>query len=367
MSINIHFCPEQWEQLNHDWSAWWAGELDRPMVMIEGFVPSSDQPDYNSWQDLVPYLFSLTTPADRVIDYFQRQLESMRYYGDAWPRWWPNFGPGIAASFLGACLIPTKDTTWFEPEEEIALPQLNLGFNPENEWWRRVKELTELAVERWGESVCVGFTDLGGNLDILASFLTPQQLLFALIDAPEEVICQVKTITSAWLCYYLELAAIIVPAGRGTCPWGSIWSPKRCYMLQSDFAYMISPSMFERFVLPDLEACCNEMEHGFYHLDGKGQIPHLDLLLSIDRLRGIQWIPGEGSPPPQAWLPLLKRIREGGKLCQIYVSPEGARSIVRELGGRGFALHINQTMKEDEARSFLQMLASEGDRCPITP
>ncbi len=46
-------------------------------------------------------------------------------------------------------------------------------------------------------------------------------------------------------------------------------------MLQCDFAYMISPQMFERFVLPDLTACCEALEHGFYHLDGKGQIRHL--------------------------------------------------------------------------------------------
>ena len=43
---------------------------------------------------------------------------------------------------------------------------------------------------------------------------------------------------------------------------------------------------------------------------------------------------------PSNWLPLLKRIRDAGKLCQLYVSPEGARTIIRELGGRGFALHI---------------------------
>ncbi len=46
-------------------------------------------------------------------------------------------------------------------------------------------------------------------------------------------------------------------------------------MLQSDFAYMLSPSMFERFVLPDLETICNHLDYGFYHLDGKNQIPHL--------------------------------------------------------------------------------------------
>ena len=132
-------------------------------------------------------------------------------------------------------------------------------------------------------------------------------------------------------------------------------------MLQSDFSYMISPQMFERFVLPDVAACCAALDHGFYHLDGKGQIPHLDMLLSLERLRGIQWIPGDGQPPPEQWLPLLKRIRDAGKLCQLYVSPAGARTIVRELGGRGFALYIDQKMSQDQAEDFLHVLAAEND------
>ena len=44
------------------------------------------------------------------------------------------------------------------------------------------------------------------------------------------------------------------PICRGTDTWAPIWAPDRTYMLQSDFAYMISPSMFERFVVPDLVA-----------------------------------------------------------------------------------------------------------------
>jgi hypothetical protein len=168
-----------------------------------------------------------------------------------------------------------------------------------------------------------------------------------------------NSITRLWLRYYDELYTLIEPGGRGTTPWASIWSPARCYMLQSDFAYMISPRMFERFVLPDLAACCEKLDHAFYHLDGVGQLCHLDMLLSLERLRGIQWIPGDGQPPPEGWLPVLQRIRDASKLCQLYVSPEGARTIVRELGGRGFALYILHTMSRAEAESFLRVIQRE--------
>jgi 5-methyltetrahydrofolate--homocysteine methyltransferase len=360
MAIKVQFREEDWARVEAAWSAWWAGELERPLVMIEEVEPPAGI-HVSNILDLGPpaSTFPLDLPADEVLDYYQARLEAKRFYGDAWPKWWTNFGPGIAAGFLGARVGISNSTTWFEPAEKVPITGLALTFDPENAWWQRVRQLTHRAVARWGNNVAVGHTDLGGNLDILASLLTTERLLFDLSDHPQEVVRLANRLTRLWLRYYDALHALIEPAGRGTTPWAAIWSPGRCYMLQSDFAYMISPPMFERFVLPDLAACCDRLDHAFYHLDGAGQIGHLDMLLSLERLRGIQWIPGDGQPPPEGWLPLLKRIRDGGKLCQLYVSPEGARTIVRELGGRGFALYIQQPMSQTEAESFLEVIQAE--------
>ena len=306
--------------------------------------------------------FPLDFPAQRVIDFYQAHLENMNYYGDAWPKWWPDFGPGIVAGYLGAQVKRAPETIWFDPPEEHAIDRLHLTYAEANPWWQRTLELTRAAVESWGDRVCIGFTDLGGNLDILASFRTTQQLLLDLYDAPEEVSRLRGEITRAWLRYYGELLAIIQQTGRGTTPWAYIWSLQPCYMLQSDFAYMISPKMFERFVLPDIAACCENIDHAFYHLDGKGQIPHLDMLLSLERLQGVQWIPGDGSPPPENWLPLLKRIREAGKLCQINLSFEGARQVVGALGGKGFAIWIKDPgeITAEDAADMVKTLVREG-------
>ncbi|MDH7484914.1 MAG: hypothetical protein QHJ81_01410 [Anaerolineae bacterium] len=355
MTIHVHFTDADWERIERDWTAWWAGELDRALVVIESLGPAagSTLPEAPEFVTNLP----LDMPAEEVIDRYQARLEATRFYGDAWPRWWPNFGPGIVAGFLGAQVHRAPDTVWFAPAREVDIEALHLAYDPDNFWWQRVQELTRLAVTRWGDRVTVGHTDLGGNLDILASLRTTQQLLYDLYDAPEEVARLAGEITRLWLRYYDELTAIIRTAGRGTTPWATIWSPGRCYMLQCDFAYMISPPMFERFVLPDLEACCAVLDHAFYHLDGRGQIPHLDMLLSLERLRGIQWVPGEGQPPPEEWLPLLQRIRAANKLCQLTVTPQGARAIVRALGGKGFAFFIQPPLAPDEAQDFLASLS----------
>jgi hypothetical protein len=357
---SIHFTYEDWERVQRDTCAWWAGELDRPLVWLSAAGPVASLPF--GYQSNYP----LDMPADQVVDGYAPVLAATRYYGDAFPWLWINFGPGIMAGFLGAkvnSVTQPLETVWFTPVEKKPIQDLTLAFDPQNPWWRRVKEITGVFVDRYGEMLQVSHTDLGGNLDILASFLETQQLLMDVVEQPDEVLRLVRQITTLWIRYYDELEALLRPACPGTSCWTPLWSPGKTYMLQCDFSYMISPRMFEKFVLPDLAGLCGHLDHGFYHLDGRGEIPHLDLLLSISRLRGIQWIPGDGAPPPEDWLPLLKRVRDGNKLCQVFVTPEGARKIVRSLGGRGFLFVIYATQEQfpdgETARAFLHTLARE--------
>jgi 5-methyltetrahydrofolate--homocysteine methyltransferase len=355
MSINLNYTEEDWERIGRDWNRWWAGELDRPMVVIEN-------PFVFSIPTQMTREFLLERPVDEVLDEHQMMLEARQFFVDAWPRWWPNFGPGIIAGFLGADVHCTAETAtvWFAADDCPPIDKLHLTYDGDNIWWTRILDLTRGAVERWGDKVCVAHTDLGGNLDILASFRTTEQLLYDLYDAPHEVSRLGDEITTLWLRYYDELYEIIRQTGRGTTPWAPIWSPGRTYMLQSDFCFMISPDMFERFILPDLAACIESLDHPFYHLDGPGQIRHLDMLLSLEKLAGIQWIPGDGQPQAHEWLSLLTRIRDAGKLCQVYVSAEWARTIVQEVGGRGFAFYILSFIdSQEEADDLMRVLASE--------
>lgn len=352
---SLQFTEQDWARVEQNTTAWWNGELDRPLVYLSVRAPLTGAEPFGYHSN-----YPIDMPADQVVDRYVPSLEATRFYADAFPWIWVNFGPGILSGFLGAevnSVTEPGETVWFNPPEHRTVENLDLQYDPENAWWRRVQHITAAFVDRFGPLLQVSHTDLGGNLDVLASFVTTEQLLLDVIDRPEAVLRQVNRITGLWLRYYDALDQLIRPTCPGTSTWTPIWSPGRTYMLQSDFSYMISPRMFERFVIPDLTAICDRLDHAFYHLDGKGEIPHLPLLLDIPRLRGIQWIPGDGQPSPDQWLPLLKRIRDGGKLCQVFVTAEGALRITRELGGKGFLFVIQTSGDEfqnpEEVQAFL--------------
>jgi hypothetical protein len=367
MTTLSQFTNNYWTKLRNDWLLWWQGKLDRPLVVIEAFDVRSNF----TYEHLYPNLFqfdSNLTP-EQVLLQVEAVIQSVHWLGDAYPRWWLNFGPGILAAFLGSQVRYANGITWFKPIlKEENLKTVSLSLDPENQYYQRVLSIFKAAVQRWEQLLTIGYPDLGGILDILASLRGVEKLLLDLVDTPQEVLRLCKEVADVWLQVFSQLNQLLETAKHGFSSWAPLWMPASGYMLQSDFSYMISPRMFKTFVLPTLITCCQAMQFPFYHLDGKGQLSHLKSLLEIEQLKGIQWIPGDGAPPAEDWLELLTEIRRHHKLCQVYVTPAGAQKIVRELGGQGFVLslweqdpnghHRNLTLQE--AEKALEMLQQEG-------
>ena len=206
----LNFTNEDWARVERDTMAWWEGELDRPLLWLAVTDPVDAGRPHGFMTN-----YPLSMPVGEVLDRHAPFLEATHFYGDAFPWLWPNFGPGMVAGFAGAqvhSVTEPSETVWFTPAEETSIADLDLAYDPDNVWWRRVQDLTALAVERYGVQLAVAHADLGGNLDILASFREAEGLLFDMVDHPEEVERVASQITELWIRYYDELDRIIRPA-----------------------------------------------------------------------------------------------------------------------------------------------------------
>ena len=129
-------------------------------------------------------------------------------------------------------------------------------------------------------------------------------------------------------------------------------------MLQCDFCCMISPRMFERFVKPELAESCRKLDRAFYHLDGPGQLRHLDSLLEIPELAGVQWIPGAGAAPADEWIDVYRRIRAAGKLVQFTGDVDQLERVGQALGSlRGFCTFPEWVMHDQQDGLFRKLEA----------
>jgi len=328
-----------WNAHRTTWNRWWNHDLERPIVIASDGGSPSDRPSW--WGCQLGGVPASVSPAE-IAATAERSLATQVLHGDAFPTYWVNFGPGVLSAFLGGDLQADLRTTWFTPGLHTgqAIADVRIPDRLSGPWWDYVQAVTRACADRFGRRAVIGTTDIGGNLDVLAALRDANQLLLDCMDDPAEVDRLCRDITRMWWACYQEQLAITMPLGLGSSPWAAIWSEQPCYMLQSDFSYMISPKQFARWVVPDLTDLCARIPHGFYHLDGKGELPHLDHLLAVPNLQGVQWIPGDGNPASgePLWWPVLSRIRAAGKLVQLYGPASAMLQLAAGLPTDGYVL-----------------------------
>jgi 5-methyltetrahydrofolate--homocysteine methyltransferase len=342
-----------WEKTTDNWEKWWNGTLGRPV-----FICRSQQPDVNQSTGKLPcYPFTshydFGIPAKDILMEVENRVSNVKYYADAFPAFWPNFGPGVLASFIGGAGVNHENTVWFYPGafENCKIEDIAIKLDKNAPWFRRIEEFFVAASEIWQGKIQFGMTDIGGTLDVLSSLRPGEKLLLDLYDSPDEVKRLIREIHEVWHEVFEYFNNIIKNKNRGYTSWTPLLSQETYYMLQCDFCYMISPEMFEEFVKPELAASCRKMSRPFYHLDGTGELPHLDHLCSIPELRGIQWIPGAGAPPAVEWPDVLKKIVDSGKKLQIFFTePEEIDRIVECIGNPEAVAFIGSVNPENEEK-----------------
>lgn len=347
---------QDWDKVKEIYEAWWNRELDYPLLQVVG--PKEGIRNYKGYDEW-GFLRYKCCPRE-VIDLFEETCKDTYFGGEAFPNLWLNLGPGSLASYFTGFLQFDEDnsTVWFEyplPWEEVE----RLGFKEDNEWWQYTKYIAKLSAERAKDKFIIGNAGIGSGLDILSSLRGAQNLLIDLIEEPERVLYANEKILKAWFKTYEELYSIISATQEGISDWMSIWYPKRGDSLQCDFSYMISPKMFERFVAPYLERQCKWLDYSIYHLDGPGEILHLDILLEIPDLDGIQWVPGDGNPQcdSQRWFPMYRKILSKNKLLvlQSFDDKNSITKIFNEIPCKGTLISI-WSDSEINAREFLKSM-----------
>jgi hypothetical protein len=137
------------------------------------------------------------------------------------------------------------------------------------------------------------------------------------------------------------------------------WSSKPATDLQCDFSIMVSKAMFDEFFLRPLEDQTRMVARTIYHLDGPGAARHLDSLLAMENLSGIQWVPGAGAKPMSEWIDLLQAIQAGGKLLWISCQPSEVEKLLKALKPEGLMLstHCARPEEIDEVLRMVEKLS----------
>lgn len=356
----MQFKPD-WEEAKERLAAWWRGEAaDRVALQVtaprtEPLAPAKSAPPPPA--DLVDRWLS----PDYRIAVAERRFAATWYGGEAFPYCDPHLGPGSLALYLGSAPVFADDTVWYEPCLRDLDDSPVLQVDPANRWWQATKLLVTEGSRRGQGRYLTAIPDLIENLDTIASLRGTQQLLWDLVDRPERVHELQRQLPALYFTCFDELYAITARGGAGCCFSAfQVWAPGRMAKLQCDFSAMISPAMFEQFVLPYLSQQCERLDYSVYHLDGGEAVKHLDLILSLPKLTALQWTPGVNRPgvgSPE-WFEIYRRARKAGKSLLLGgVGPSEARRLVEKFGPEGLLISTNAS-SQAEGEELLRAAAA---------
>jgi len=331
-----------WDDAKPRLAAWWRGEVvDRVVWQIQAprAVPIAlDWPAPEPPADVVARWLS----PDYRVAAAEHHFAKTWFGGEAFPYFDPHLGPGSLALYLGSEPVFAEDTVWYQPcigEIERA-PAID--FDRSNRWWQATMRLVKEGLRRGEGKYLTAIPDLIENLDTIASLRGTAHLLRDLVDQPRAVHAIQRQVRERYFDCYDELYDAVSRGGRGCCFSAfQVWAPGRMAKLQCDFSAMISPAMFEEFVVPYLSQQCDGLDYTVYHLDGLEAVKHLDLILSIPRLSALQWTPGANQPGvgDERWFDIYRRARKAGKSLLLGgVNAAEAQRLVKELGAQGLLL-----------------------------
>jgi len=173
-----------------------------------------------------------------------------------------------------------------------------------------------------------------GN-DMLGLVIGTEEMLRCMYDHPAWTKNAILQLAGNWVeltKQFHQLTRETSDFWYGNAGWMTLWLPEPYVFTQSDVSCMISPGMFDEFVLPELDLVGAAFKNVWYHLDGQSAFRHLPRLLSLPYLRIIQFVPEAGTPPNgPAYLDLYRKIQNAGKIVHIDVPTQNIELLAREL------------------------------------
>lgn len=351
---------EDWNKTMERFDALWQCEvLDRCCVSVKAPKDGSTyNPEKYAKPDNHNELLSYIRDPERVLERYTAEFEGTFYGGEALPSVRPNWGESACTLYLkGAKYEYSKDSLWLHPiihdwEKDT------LEFEFEGDTYTKHLEFIKTLADQAKGKFLLAMPDYMGGVDAVINIRGPQETVMDMFDYPERLLKGISTCREASIYAGSKFFDIIKECNDegSVVGWFNTWARGSSCLVQCDHSVLLSPKLFEEFTLPDLQACCDSLDYAAYHLDGDGQVRHLDMILSVKSIKLIQWTNVAGQPGVLNYLPIYKRIQKAGKALLLFCTMNEVETLLTELSPKGLYLSVSGASSEAEARELIEQV-----------
>ncbi|GHV13639.1 hypothetical protein FACS1894219_08710 [Clostridia bacterium] len=351
---------QNWDESYKRVMAWWNFEdTDRP-VLLNSYTKPVEERDSN-----LKWIGGADPDEKRRIDIdlsvkmnnLRCVTENNRFIGDGVPGKNYSFGSdlGLLCVQAGGTISYGNGTAWLNHEPDLysrEIPDIASDCNVLD----RIGEYIRKAHETYGYDIVLGANPMIDPLTTLSMMRGAAELNLDLVDDPDTVERWVKALGDHYMKaaeFYRSVRAEL--GRREDLNWCGMWAPGDMDALQCDFSTMISPEMFRRFALPEAEREAAFYDYSLWHLDGDDEFRHLDDILAIPGLNGIQYVENKGKDPLEH-MEIWEKIIGRKKCLTMWASKESALEMTKHLGKKGLAFHIAGLQSEDAFYDYAKIL-----------
>lgn len=342
---------KDFEAARKSWMLMWEGRLNRPILLATIPKKGTEPVSIPKWGA------AFSEGAEGVVRQTLRWASTHEFLGDAIPVVTPSLLIDLIPAFLGAEVLSVAESWGVDTHAVPFIKELKsaeIKFQRSSPWWERWTSLCERI-----KSECAGRLVMGSaypgynNLDTLAAIRGSTELMMDFYDDPASVHQAMRHVMTAFNEIVDEHCRMFSHEFKtyGCATHHGFYSDGLVAVPQCDFGFNIGKELFDEFALPYLKQEIERLDSVEYHLDGTGNITHVESICGIGKIGVIQWVPGMGNEG-EDWTALYGRISLLGKgLWLSAESPEAAKRLWDNYGASGrMVLNIKAESERDIER-----------------
>lgn len=258
---------------------------------------------------------------------------------------------------------PASASIWAEHPDPSWECLKRVGFDPNNPWLLKLVECAEVLREHAAGRYPISTPILRGVSDMATALLGPQRFVLEFFDHPMEMRQLLTRCAEIWQGVGQALVEAFGNFHGGQCAGRRrVWTPGTCMLYQDDAASVLSPALFQEFILPQEHEILKQYTRTMIHTHSGTLRIMIDGLLLLRSLHAIEVQFDPSGPSLPALLGMLKRIQEhkalliSGELEDLTM--DGIKLLLKELSPRGLCL-LPKVSTEAEADALLGVLRGE--------
>lgn len=259
-------------------------------------------------------------------------------------------------AMLGCTVNSGNQSMTAEPVRHVLDRMDDLVITEDNPWLRKLLEFCSFVREYKEGEYLPGQPLLRGPSDMVSAVCGPTQAIMDIYDRPDDMKRLFELVTDGMI-FVIKKILDLQPELNGGHLLGfyHMWYPGSVVSLQEDQSALLSPDIFEKYVLPCDERICAEFDFSLIHLHGSCR--HLfDYWIDLPSLNVMQINRDEGQTFENA-MQFYEYVQSKGKPLMVWgrFTREEWEPLVQRLSSRGLCLYLTMETRE-ECRDFMKLV-----------